>query len=277
MSAIIISGRTARDVRVPKLIEKVRSFSYIPKLAIIQVGDRPDSTAYINAKKAFARKIGVETEHIHFKENVSQDEVIAQIKTFNASAKVQGIIVQLPLPAHVDRTTAIESIEPKKDVDGLTSTNYDKLLVGDSTAIVPATARGVRELFVHYNILLKGKKVAIVGRSRLVGTPIALFCKNSGAEVIVCHSKTLDLAQETKQADIVIVAVGKPGLVGMQHIKKDAIVIDIGISKTVDGNLKGDVEFESVKDIASMITPVPGGVGPMTVLGLFENVIDACQ
>lgn len=277
MPATILSGITARDSRTPKLIEKIKALSYVPQLAIIQVGDRDDSTAYIKAKMAFANKIGVGIKLVHLAENISQTEIIELIKKCNADSTIRGIIIQLPLPAHIDRATVIETIDPAKDVDGLTSTNYDKLLAGNSSAIIPATARGVKELFDYYKIDLKGKKVAVVGRSRLVGTPIAVLCKNAGADVIVCHSKTLDIAFETKKADVVIVAVGKPKLISAQHVKKDAIVIDIGISKMQDASLEGDVDFEAVKDVASMISPVPGGVGPMTVLGLFENVVDACK
>ncbi len=277
MPAIILSGLKARDAHIPGLQQKAKELLYVPKLAIIQVGDRPDSTSYIKAKKSFAAKIGVEIEHIHLAQDISQAEVIAYIEACNTDKKIQGIIVQVPLPGHIDRIAVIEAIDPSKDVDGLTSTNYGRLLAGNSTAIVPATARGIRELFSYYNISLAGKKVAVVGRSRLVGAPIAIVCKQAGAEVIVCHSQTPDLARETRQADVVIVAVGKPGLVGSGHIKKGAVVIDVGISKMADGTLVGDVDFEAVKEIASALTPVPGGVGPMTVLGLFENVVDACN
>lgn len=277
MSAIILSGKIVRDSRVPKLVEKIGSLSYVPCLAIIQVGDRPDSTSYIQAKQSFAKIIGVETKLIHVQDDISQNEILEQITKLNSDKSVQGIIVQLPLPIQIDKDTIIESIDPTKDVDGLTSTNYEKLLSGDPTVMIPATARGIKELLDFYEIKLKDKRVAVVGRSRLVGTPIAILCRNAGAEVIVCHSKTPDIAHETRKADIVIVAVGKPGLVGVDHIKDGAIVIDVGISKMDNGDLKGDVDFDEVKNIASMITPVPGGVGPMTVLGLFENVISASK
>ena len=277
MSPRLLSGIIARDARLPHLIEKIRSLSYTPQLAIIQVGDRPDSTAYIGAKKAFAERIGVGTRHIHLTESATQAEVLEAIETNNKDMSVQGIIVQLPLPTHIDRMAIIEAIDPHKDVDGLTSANYDKLIAGDWTGITPATARGVMELFDHYSVSVAGKKVAVLGRSRLVGTPIAVLCKKAGAEVIVCHSKTANIAQETKKADIVIVAVGKPGLVSVRHLKPGAMVVDIGISKASDGSLKGDVDHEAVAGIVSAITPVPGGVGPMTVLGLFENLFDACK
>ncbi len=273
----ILSGRIARDARISNLAENVKGLTFVSQLAIIQVGDRPDSTAYINAKKAFAKKIGVEVKHIHLPETISQEEILEQIKICNSDKSVQGIIIQLPLPSAIDRMLTIEAIDPEKDVDGLTSINYDKLLAGDTSGIIPATARGVKELLDYHLIELKGKKVAVVGRSRLVGTPIAILCKNAGAEVIVCHSKTLDLANETMQADVLIAAVGKPGLINASHVKNGATVIDIGISKMPDGSLVGDVDFDAVKDTAAAISPVPGGVGPMTVLALFENLVDACK
>jgi methylenetetrahydrofolate dehydrogenase (NADP+)/methenyltetrahydrofolate cyclohydrolase len=271
----ILSGLTARDARIPALIEKVRTLSCPATLAIIQIGDRSDSAMYVKGKKTFAKKIGAEIRHIHLPETVSQGEVLKEIAQCNADVSIQGIIVQLPLPAHIDRAAMIEAVTPTKDVDGLTTINQTKLLQGDSSAIVPATARGIQELFSYYSISLIGKKVAVVGRSRLVGTPVAILCKKAGADVIICHSKTVDLAHETKQADIVVVAVGKPGLIGAEHLKQGAVVIDVGISNMPDGSLKGDVDVEAVKNIVSAITPVPGGVGPMTVLGLFENLVDA--
>jgi methylenetetrahydrofolate dehydrogenase (NADP+)/methenyltetrahydrofolate cyclohydrolase len=273
----LLSGTIARDARVPKLAEEVKALSCVPRLAIIQVGNRPDSTAYLNGKKAFAARIGVEVRHIHLAESATQEEILEQVNIYNADDAVQGLIVQLPLPTHIDKTAVIEAINPTKDVDGLTSTNYNKLIAGDSSAIIPATARGVQELFSYYSIDVRGKKVAVVGRSKLVGGPIAILCKQAGAHVIVCHSQTPDVAHETRQADIVVAAVGKPGFIGASHVKAGAIVIDIGISKMPDGSLKGDVDFDAVKDIVSAISPVPGGVGPMTVLGLFENVVDACK
>lgn len=274
MTATILSGIEARNARLPKLIETIGRLSRVPRLVIVQVGDRHDSTAYINAKKSFAKKAGIEVELVHFPETVTQDEVIKSIKDKNSTESVSGIIVQLPLPAHIDPTPVIESIDPRKDVDGLTQANYLKL-INNEPGIVPATARGVNELLAHYNISLRGKKVAVVGRSRLVGTPIAVLCKRAGAEVIVCHSKTINLAQETSQADVVIVAVGRPGLITSEHVKPGAVVIDVGISKLTDGSIKGDADFDALKEKASAITPVPGGVGPMTVLGLFENVAEA--
>jgi methylenetetrahydrofolate dehydrogenase (NADP+)/methenyltetrahydrofolate cyclohydrolase len=194
----------------------------------------------------------------------------------------------LPVGLEQSRGEIIESVDPKKDVDGLTSTNQHFLAENNSAAIIPATARGVKELLEYYHIELRGKKVAVVGRSQLVGAPIAHVCRYAGADVIVCHSKTADLAHETSKADIVIVAVGKVGLIGRKYVKSGAIVIDVGINRVgedasvIGGNveavvLKGDVDYGAVKDVVAAITPVPGGVGQMTVLALFENLLDVCQ
>lgn len=306
--SIILSGTQAREALIPSLIERIKSLSYVPTLAIIQVGDRADSTSYIRAKKSFATKIGVNEKHIQFPENISQQELISRVQELNTDPKIQGIIVQLPLPLEIDSDTVIETIDPRKDVDGLTAHNVKGWTEGREDAILPATARGVMELLKFYKIELFGKKVTVIGRSMLVGKPIAAMCISEGAEVTVCHSKTLDLVSETKMADIIIVAVGKPGLIQAKHVREGQIVIDVGISAVnstdaqvglqinssaigsfIDSSslinnpitsshntkrLVGDVDFDAVKDIVAGITPVPGGVGPMTVLGLFENLVD---
>ena len=294
MSVLILNGKTVRDSALIELKRKVQQFSltltYVPTLAIVQVGNRPDSTSYIKAKKTFAKKIGVEVRHIHLlatavstSKNVLQEEIISSIKKLNSDKTVNGIIVQLPLPEGIDRDLVIDAIDPRKDADGLTSYNIEQRFKG---GILPATARGVRELLAHYKITLNGKKVVVIGRSALVGKPIADMCEASGAHVTVCHSKTPDLKTETQKADIIIVAVGKPGLITREHVKKGQVIIDVGITKSGEvgvvgelaesgkSSIVGDVDFEVVKNIVSAISPVPGGVGPMTVLALFENVIE---
>jgi methylenetetrahydrofolate dehydrogenase (NADP+)/methenyltetrahydrofolate cyclohydrolase len=275
MRAYIIDGRKTRDLRVPKLVTRVKAFSFTPKLAIIQVGNRADSAAYIRGKKSFAIKIGVDIEHKQFAETISQDELLQSIKILNESIEVQGIIVQLPLPSHIDRAIIIDAISSHKDVDALTSVSVKNWSEGKG--IMPATARGVMELLNQYKINLRDKNVTVVGRSDLVGKPIAIMCRTEGAIVTVCHSKTTDLVAGTKSADVLIVAVGKPGLIQAKHVKDGAVVIDVGISRLNDGHLAGDVDFGSVSNIASAISPVPGGVGAMTVLALFENLVDLCE
>lgn len=275
----LLSGRPIRAERATRLIQAIKGLSYTPKLAIIQVGDRTDSAAYIKAKRIFAEQIGAGVALFSFLENVSSAEIVQKIQECNFDSSVQGIIVQLPLPVALEknRDEIIQAIDSRKDVDGLTTINQHLLAENNPAAIIPATARGVKELLEYYHIDLRGKRVAVVGRSQLVGAPIAQVCRHAGADVIVCHSKTVDLAHETSKADIIIVAVGRVGLISTSHVKKDAIVIDVGINRTSDGSLKGDVDFDQVKSIVSAITPVPGGVGQMTVLALFENLIDACK
>jgi len=279
----ILSGIVVRDARLKMLAEKFKSITLTPELAIVQVGNRADSTAYIGAKMAFAKKVGVTAHHIHIVESDDQEKhtqsrIIEEIKKNNENPNVRGIIVQLPLPAHVDRDLVINSIDPRKDIDGLTSTNMMYLGEGRPDAIIPATARGVKELLDFYQISVTGKKVLVVGRSMLVGKPTAQVLANLGAHITVAHSKTEDLVKETLAADIIVIAVGKPHLIRATHVKAGQIIVDIGMNR--EEKLLGDVDFDEVSKIIGSngaITPVPGGVGPMTVLCLFENLADACR
>ncbi len=275
----ILDGRIARAELKKALIERVSRYSGSdnskrPRLVIIQVGNRDDSNYYIRAKKKFAAEIGVDEKHLQFGDDVTQDELLRVIETANNDVGVQGIIVQLPLPVSINKDAVLAAIAPKKDVDGLGAVNVSKWLEAREDAILPATIRGVRELLQFYNIPLAGKHVVMMGRSSLVGKPMAAMCLGENATVTVCHSKTLDTAKYTKEADILIVAIGKPNHIDASYVRKGQIVIDVGIT-SVEGKLVGDVDFDSVKGIVEAITPVPGGVGQMTVLALFENLIDA--
>ena len=274
MSAKILSGKIIRDERMSEIASNIKAFLTIPAMTIIQVGDRPDSNSYIQAKKNFATKVGLKTKHVKLAEDIKQQDLIDTVEKCNEDVETKAIIVQLPLPLHIDRDAVIETIDPNKDVDALTAANVKFWLEGREDAIMPATARGIKHLLSYYGIELFGKKVCVVGRSILVGKPIALMCLNENASVSICHSKTQNLEEETKRADILIVAIGKPNFINDNHVREGQIVIDVGISKDVDGNLCGDVDFAKVSPIVSMISPVPGGVGPMTVLSLFENIID---
>lgn len=285
MATLILDGRAVRDARMPELKARIAEIIEPPVLAIIQVGDRADSNAYIQAKSRFAEKLGVPVKHVKLPETISEKELIVKVWECNEDPTVRGIILQLPLPISIDAEAAIEAISPKKDVDALTSWNVKRWLEGREDAILPATTRGVKELLEHYEIDLFGKHVVVVGRSMLVGKPLAAYCLNENASVVVCHSKTPDLAAETKQAEILIVAAGKPQLIGAEHVRPGTVVVDVGIN-TVQGEklddeiedrkLVGDVDFDAVSAVAAAISPVPGGVGPMTVLGLFENLADLC-
>ena len=283
MLSLILDGKAVRDSRVDELANRFKSLVTAPTLAIIQVGDREDTAAYIKAKSVFAAKLGVKIRHIKLAEDVAQKELIRKVWECNEDAVVRGIIVQLPLPSGIDQDAVIEAISPRKDVDGLTSFNVKRWLEGRADAILPATTRGVRELLSYYKIGLFGKHVVVVGRSMLVGKPLAAFCLNENASVGICHSKTADLASETRKADVLIVAAGRPKLIGASHVREGTVIIDVGINTLKGEKLEdeisgrkvvGDVDFEAVKDIASAISPVPGDVGPMTVIAIFENLLE---
>ncbi len=274
MPALILDGRAAREALTPALAERVKALIHTPHLVIFQVGKRPDSDSFIKAKTEFGAKIGVAVKHVDLSEEISQAEFIAKIQEANADEAVHGIIVQLPLPLSIDQDAVIESIDPCKDVDSLTSYNVKRWMEGREDALWPATSRGVKELLAHYKIELFGKHVVVVGRSMLVGKPLSAMCLNENATVTVCHSKTADLAAETKRADVLIVAAGKPCLISADHVKEGAVVVDVGINPIKGKKLGGDTDFEALQSVAGALSPVPGGVGPMTVLGLFENLIE---
>lgn len=274
----ILDGKVVRDAISAELLAKIRAFSEKPKLVIFQVGDRSDSNSYVRQKILFGEKIGVVVELKKYPENISEDFLLSEIGKANKDKSVHGIIVQLPLPAHILRHNIIEAVVPEKDVDGLTSKNMELLLEGRPN-FVPATAKGIISLLEYYRIPIAGKKAVVVGRSLLVGKPAALILLAKNATVQICHRQTSNLEEETKKADILVVACGKAGLIGKEHISPGQIVVDVGINeiKTADGGRKisGDVNFEEVKNVVGAISPVPGGVGPMTVASLFENLFQA--
>ena len=281
----ILDGKIVRDEIMTDLKKQIGEFKTVPNLAIIKIGDNPDSAIYVKNKINFARKIGVNAYVVSFPENdpskITQEMLLAGIEKLNKDDSVNGIIVQSPLPAGLDWFQAVEKVAPEKDVDGLCSVNVKNLMDNDKKALVPATARGVLSLLNYYKISVKGKKVVVMGRSNLVGKPVAALMVNNGATVTVVHSQTLDPDRITREADILIVAIGKPEYVGAEFVKEGQVIIDIGISTVInsDGTKKiyGDVDFESVRDIVSAISPVPGGVGPITVASLFQNLVDAFE
>ena len=275
--ALILDGKKIRDERLPALKAEFSALSTRPTLAIVQVGDRPDSNSYINQKKIFAEKVGVKIWHLRFTAEMGSERVIEEIKVLNNDPEVQGIIVQIPLPEGWDKKTIINNITPNKDVDGLTDNNQEKFYAGRADSFIPATARGVMTMLDFYNISVDGKRAVVVGRSELVGKPIAQLLRMRGAMVEVCHRQTEDIPFVSGQADILVVAAGSPKLIGMSGVKAGQVVIDVGINKTNSGQLTGDVDFEAVKNIVGAISPVPGGVGPLTVLSLFENLLGAAK
>lgn len=272
---MLLDGKKVSSEKTEALKTKVSAFPFKPVLGIIRVGDREDSRVYIERKVEYGKNIGVDTQVVHLSEDVSEEDLIKEIKNLNNDVNIHGIIVQLPLPENINTNAVISSIDPKKDVDGLTPKNIHKL-VNNEKGIVPATPRGIISLLKYYNIEIEGKKVVVVGRSLLVGKSSALLMLNHDATVTVCHSKTKDLQEKTKDADILIVAVGKANFINKDYVKEGQVVIDVGISP-LDESISGDVNFNEVKDIVGAISPVPGGVGPMTVVSLFENLLDVIE
>ena len=269
----ILDGKKLSQLLAVKLAKKIKKFKIKPKLVIIQIGDLAESNTYIKNKKIFAEKIGVEALHKKYPNNVRERRIISCILKNNRDPSVHGIMMQLPAPKRLDIEKILESIEPKKDVDGLTSINT-KHLFDNNEAFVPATAKGVIGLLEEYKIKLNGTKIVIVGQSSLVGRSAMLALLNKGATVTMCHKDTRNLEKETKRADILITAVGYPKLITRKHISKNQIVVDIGINITKN-KIIGDVDYEKVRKVVKAITPVPGGVGPMTVASLFQNLFEA--
>lgn len=279
-----MSGIEARDKRKAELMARVQGVKTTPKLAIVQVGDRPDSCAYIEQKKKFGESIGVTVEHYRYEVEIPEHRLIDEIFKFNNDESVHGIIVQLPLPERLHSYNIIEAVDPLKDVDGLTSENVKLLQAGGIGGMTPATARGIELLLHHYDVDIEGKNAVVVGRSQLVGAPTAHMLMNHGATVTVCHKLTQDLRKHTQGSDILVVATGNAHLITSEHVREGQVVIDVGINPIEGTPLQeelpnrkftGDVAFEEVSEIVGAISPVPGGVGPMTVLALFENLMDA--
>lgn len=269
---ILLDGKTVAETKKALLKERVATCGYTPRLIIVQIGDNPASEVYVSKKAQFGKEIGVDVVVCALPHDTTTEQAIAMVSEASARYDVHGVIVQLPVPKHINKEAVINSIDADKDVDGLTAVNMWKLM-DDNSGIIPATALGVSALLNAYDIALEGKRVVIVGDSLLVGKSTAMHFLNQKATVTVCHDKTIDLAQMTQQADILVVAVGKPGLISSEHVRAGQIVIDIGITRNIDGSVVGDVVFDAVAKVVHAITPVPGGVGPMTVVSLFENML----
>ena len=270
---MILDGKKIKNIILDELREEVLKLSIKPKLVVIQVGNNEASNVYIKQKSNMCNYVGYNFEHIKLDENIEIDDLLNVIDKLNNDVGVNGILVQLPLPNHIDSKIVVNTVSPFKDVDGLTDLNNGKLF-HNKNGLYSCTPYGVMELLSRYNISVSGKHVVIVGRSDLVGKPMAMMMLNKDATVSVCHSKTENLSKFTKMADILVVAVGKPNFITGDMVNDDTVVVDVGISRTEDG-LCGDVDFESLKDKVKYITPVPGGVGPMTVAMLAKNILKA--
>lgn len=276
MTATLLDGRLVSDLLLKEVNHKVSALKkrkIAPKLVIILVGDNPASLSYIRQKSNAAQKTGITCEVKNLPEKTTTKNLVSLIEKLNKDKKTHGILVQLPLPKHIETPLIIRAIDPKKDVDGFNAYNLGKMFLSlDFEKLAPCTPSGIIKLLEHYKISPAGKNVTIVGRSNIVGKPLAVMLINRDATVTVCHSKTKDLARHTKQADILVAAVGRPNFIKAAMVKVGAIVIDVGVNK-VDGKLVGDVDFKAIAKKASYITPVPGGIGPMTVACLMDNVV----
>lgn len=262
-----------------KNVAELKSKNIVPKLVIILVGDDPASLSYIGSKTRACEQVGVESETIKLEPSeVSTEILIKKIQELNADNSVTGILVQLPLPEGVYVPDVLKAIDPQKDVDGFTAYNLGKMFLStEFEDLAPCTPQGILRLLEKHNVEIEGAEVVVVGRSNVVGKPVAVMLLNRGATVTVCHSKTKDLAAHTVRADILVVAVGKADLVNADMVKDDAVVVDVGINRGEDGKLRGDVDFDAVSKKSSYISPVPGGCGPMTVACLLENVVRAAR
>ena len=270
----IIDGKLLAENLRHKIANEVKEFSRPPGLAVILVGDDSASQAYVRNKTKACVEVGFYSDQIHKSANITQDELLSEIRRLNDNETIDGILVQLPLPPHIDTEVIIEAIIPEKDVDGFSSENAGKLMQ-NKPFLSPCTPKGVMAMLASLNYELRGKDCVIIGASKIVGRPMSMELLNAGATVLVCHKETKEIAEKVKMADVVIVAAGAANLVKADWIKEGAVVIDVGINRLEDGSLTGDVDFDEVKDKALAISPVPGGVGPMTVAMLIENTLTA--
>jgi methylenetetrahydrofolate dehydrogenase (NADP+)/methenyltetrahydrofolate cyclohydrolase len=289
MTAQIIDGKqVAADMRAELKEEtaKLKEQGIVPGLGVILVGEDPASNSYVTAKERTCEDLGIYSDDNRLPEETSQQELLALVEKMNNDPKINGILVQLPLPKHLNEAEVLLAIDPDKDVDGFHPMNVGKMMVGEK-AFLPCTPHGVIQLLMRSGVTIEGANVAIVGRSNIVGKPLAnmLIQKNAtgNATVTVCHTRTKDLADKTKQADIVIAAAGRPNMVTADMVKEGVVVIDVGVNRVEDETKKrgyrlvGDVDFEAVKEKASLITPVPGGVGPMTITMLMFNTVESAK
>ena len=275
MPAQIIDGKKIADKILDELKSKIISLKQKPGLALVLVGDNPASEIYVNFKEKTCREAGFYCERYNLSKNTEELDILNLINELNNKPKIHGILVQLPLPNHIDGNIIVNSILPQKDVDGFTPMSLGNLVCGKAV-FAPATARAVMQLIASTGIKIEGKNAVVIGRSNIVGKPTAMLLLEKNATVTIAHSKTRDLRSHTKNADIIVAAAGKPGLITGDMLKQGVIVIDVGINR-VGKKVIGDVDFESAKPVAAHITPVPGGVGPMTIAMLMQNTLKAME
>lgn len=279
MSSAIINGKEiGQEIRnsVASRVTQLKEQGVIPGLAVILVGDNPASQTYVRNKQKSCEAIGIFSELIKLPEQVTEEELLEQIRSLNNRNDIHGILVQLPLPKHIDEDKVIATISPEKDVDGFSPVSVGKMMLGQDT-FLPCTPFGVMKLLEYSGIDISGKHAVVVGRSHIVGKPMGQLLLQKDATVTYTHSKTPDLPSITKQADILVAAVGRPNFITKEHVKPGAVVIDVGINRDENNKLIGDVNFTEVDGIASHITPVPGGVGPMTITMLLYNTVQSAE
>ena len=278
MAEIIDGKELAKKVRkeLKKDVEALKAKGINPKLAVIMIGNDPGSTVYVRNKSKACEKVGIKFEEFLFDEKTEEAELLDLIDKLNADDSIHGILLQCPVPKHIDVNKAFRRISPNKDVDGFNPINVGNLTIGED-AFISCTPYGVVKMFEEYNIETEGKRAVILGRSNIVGKPMIQCMLNKNSTVTVCHSRTQNIGEIIKEADIVIAAIGKPNFVKADMVKDGAVVIDVGINRLEDGTITGDVDYENVAPKASFITPVPGGVGPMTIAMLLNNVVKAAK
>lgn len=275
MVAKILDGKQiAKDYRqgLQNQVEALKEKGFTPKLSVILVGNDGASQSYVRSKKKAAEKIGMISEIVHLEETATEKEVLNELNRLNNDDSVSGILVQVPLPKQVSEQKILEAINPDKDVDGFHPINIGKLYIDEQT-FVPCTPLGIMEILKHADIDLEGKNAVVIGRSHIVGQPVSKLLLQKNASVTILHSRSKDMASYLKDADVIVSAVGKPGLVTKDVVKEGAVIIDVGNTPDEDGKLKGDVDYDAVKEIAGAITPVPGGVGPLTITMVLNNTL----
>lgn len=275
---IIDGKKVSAEVKaqVAKETELLKSKGIVPGLAVVIVGDDPASRVYVNNKKKACELVGFKSEEYALPAQTTQQELLNLVETLNYKKDINGILVQLPLPEHLDEKQIIEAINPIKDVDAFNAVNVGKIMIGDYD-FLPCTPAGVMEMLSYYNIPVSGKNCVVIGRSNIVGKPMAMLLLHQNGTVTICHSKTRNLKEICAGADILVAAVGIPKFVKADMVKEGAVVIDVGMDRDENGKLCGDVDFDDVKEKTSYITPVPGGVGPMTIATLMKNTLKACK
>ncbi|QDS34620.1 bifunctional methylenetetrahydrofolate dehydrogenase/methenyltetrahydrofolate cyclohydrolase FolD [Brevibacillus brevis] len=279
MAATILQGKeVAQSIRaeLANEVAELKKQGIVPGLTVVIVGDDPASHSYVRGKAKGCEEVGISSEIIMKDADITEEELLVIIQQLNENPNVNGILVQLPLPAHISEHAVIEAIAPEKDVDGFHPISVGNMVLGNDT-LLPCTPHGIIELIKRTGTPIAGKHAVVIGRSNIVGKPVSLLLQQENATVTMCHSRTKNLEEYTQKADILVVATGRAHMIGKEHVKPGAVVIDVGVNRIETGKLVGDVKFDEVKEVASFLTPVPGGVGPMTITMLLKNTVVAAK